>query len=58
MTPPIIEIKGARCIKCGYEWAARKENPKACPKCKSRQDKQKQTVEEKKVVIPAEEFLK
>lgn len=23
------------CQKCLYEWVTRKENPKACPRCKS-----------------------
>ncbi len=27
-----------KCRKCRYEWDSRKRNPKACPKCKSRQD--------------------
>jgi len=25
-----------KCLKCGYEWESRKENPKECPACKSR----------------------
>lgn len=27
-----------KCWKCEYEWEAKIENPKACPRCKSRQD--------------------
>lgn len=27
-----------RCVKCGYEWAPRKPDPKSCPRCKSRLD--------------------
>lgn len=27
--------------KCGYVWIPRKENPKACPKCKTRLDVKK-----------------
>ena len=27
-----------KCLKCGYEWEKRKKTPKACPKCKARQD--------------------
>ena len=23
------------CKKCGYTWEGKKDNPKACPKCKS-----------------------
>lgn len=23
-----------KCLYCKYEWDSRKENPKACPKCK------------------------
>lgn len=23
------------CKKCGYTWESKKDNPKACPKCKS-----------------------
>lgn len=26
------------CSKCGYKWIPRKEEPKACPRCKSRLD--------------------
>jgi rubrerythrin len=30
------------CLICGYLWDARKDNPKACPECKSRNwDKEK-----------------
>ncbi len=25
-----------KCKRCGYEWAARVEKPKACPECKRR----------------------
>jgi hypothetical protein len=28
-----------KCKKCNYQWIARKENPKACPRCKNRIDK-------------------
>ena len=24
-----------KCVKCGYEWLKRQENPKCCPKCKN-----------------------
>jgi predicted Zn-ribbon and HTH transcriptional regulator len=24
------------CLKCGYGWDSRKDNPKSCPDCKSR----------------------
>ncbi|MDD5191598.1 MAG: hypothetical protein PHH54_02255 [Candidatus Nanoarchaeia archaeon] len=27
-----------KCENCEYEWEARKENPKACPRCKRRFD--------------------
>ena len=27
-----------KCIKWDYEWESRKENPKACPRCKTRLD--------------------
>ena len=27
-----------KCYKCEYEWEARKEKPKACPRCKVRLD--------------------
>lgn len=27
-----------KCNKCGYEWASRIEEPKACPRCKRRFD--------------------
>lgn len=27
-----------KCKRCGYEWLNRIDKPKACPKCKSRQD--------------------
>jgi len=27
-----------KCIKCNYEWLSRVENPKACPRCKTRLD--------------------
>ena len=27
-----------KCPRCSYEWEARKENPKECPKCKKRLD--------------------
>ena len=26
-----------RCIHCNYEWKGNKENPKACPRCKTYQ---------------------
>jgi len=28
--------KTKKCAKCGYEWEARKANPKECPQCKRR----------------------
>ena len=31
--------KNKKCVKCGYEWEMRVDNPKECPKCKQRQDK-------------------
>ena len=31
-------IRTMRCNKCGYEWEARKDNPKECPRCKTRLD--------------------
>ena len=27
-----------KCLKCGYNWVTRVSVPKACPRCKSRQD--------------------
>lgn len=27
-----------KCIKCEYEWEPKVPNPKACPRCKKRQD--------------------
>ncbi len=34
-----------RCLRCGYEWAARVEKPKACPECKDRRwNKEKEKV--------------
>lgn len=27
-----------KCLKCDYEWESRVENPKACPRCKTRLD--------------------
>jgi len=27
-----------KCNKCNYNWDSRIENPKACPRCKSRLD--------------------
>jgi predicted Zn-ribbon and HTH transcriptional regulator len=27
-----------KCKKCSYEWKSKKENPKACPRCKARLD--------------------
>jgi len=27
-----------KCPRCRYEWESRKDNPKACPRCKSRLD--------------------
>jgi len=29
-----ITMKKEKCMKCGYEWVPRTENPKACPNCK------------------------
>ena len=28
----------ANCGKCEYEWISRVDNPKACPRCKTRLD--------------------
>jgi len=28
----------AKCKKCKYEWESRVTKPKACPRCKTRQD--------------------
>jgi predicted Zn-ribbon and HTH transcriptional regulator len=30
-----------KCKRCGYEWEARKEEPKECPRCKARLDVEK-----------------
>ncbi len=30
------------CPKCDYEWESRVEEPKACPRCKSRLDYQRE----------------
>lgn len=30
------ELPEIECQKCGYIWTPRKENPKSCPECKSR----------------------
>ena len=27
-------MKEAKCLKCGWEWSLRVDQPKACPKCK------------------------
>lgn len=27
-----------KCIKCEYEWESRVQEPKACPRCKTRLD--------------------
>jgi predicted Zn-ribbon and HTH transcriptional regulator len=27
-----------KCPRCGYEWDSRVDDPKACPRCKSRLD--------------------
>ena len=27
-----------KCVKCGYEWEPRKNDPKSCPRCKARLD--------------------
>ena len=38
-------MKKCECQKCGYEWESRKENPKSCPECKTRNwDKDKKKV--------------
>lgn len=37
-----------KCNKCEYEWIPRIESPKACPRCKSRQDNNKEQQEVKK----------
>jgi predicted Zn-ribbon and HTH transcriptional regulator len=34
----MTEENNQECTKCGYEWTPRTENPKACPRCKSRMD--------------------
>lgn len=33
-----ITIIMMKCINCGYEWKARVEKPKSCPRCKFRLD--------------------
>lgn len=33
-----------KCQYCGYEWTAKKENPVACPRCKSRLDRPRRVV--------------
>ncbi|MEM3260703.1 MAG: hypothetical protein QXZ38_04085 [Candidatus Micrarchaeaceae archaeon] len=30
-----IEKIGYKCLRCGYEWIPKKENPKNCPRCHS-----------------------
>ena len=31
-----IIVQGYRCLRCGHEWAPRKEEtPRVCPECKS-----------------------
>lgn len=30
--------KEQKCPKCKYKWKSRKEQPKSCPRCKSRLD--------------------
>ena len=30
-----------KCKKCGYFWVSKKDNPLACPKCKSKDYKRK-----------------
>jgi predicted Zn-ribbon and HTH transcriptional regulator len=30
-------IMDCKCLRCGYEWEARVNNPKECPQCKSRE---------------------
>lgn len=32
----LIIMTKEKCDKCGYVWESRKENPKECPECKSR----------------------
>jgi predicted Zn-ribbon and HTH transcriptional regulator len=27
-----------KCLKCEYDWETRVENPKECPRCKTRMD--------------------
>ena len=37
----IINKKGKKtmdCVKCDYEWMSRIEQPKSCPRCKTRLD--------------------
>lgn len=37
-----------KCKKCGYEWQSRLENPKECPRCKTRLDYAKKTTSKEK----------
>lgn len=32
----MIMIMECKCLRCGYGWEARINNPKECPRCKSR----------------------
>ena len=37
-TPAQAEKLLFDCVKCKYQWEPRKEEPKACPRCKTRLD--------------------
>lgn len=30
-----VHMKFLKCLRCGYKWPPRVENPKKCPGCKS-----------------------
>jgi predicted Zn-ribbon and HTH transcriptional regulator len=36
MKEEILELKKKRCVKCGWEWIPRTDNPAECPACKNR----------------------
>ena len=37
------------CRYCGYKWKAKVDNPKACPRCKTRFDYMKPNIKSSKV---------